>query len=72
MVQTDLREFLAAVDSAGQLKTVKGAHWDKEIGAVTEVLYRQKVDQAPALIFDDIPGYPNGMRCLYGLSLIHI
>ena len=62
MIQTDLREFLAAVDSAGQLKTVKGAHWDKEIGAVTEVLYRQKVDQAPALIFDDIPG----------LSLIHI
>ena len=56
MIQTDLREFLAAVDSAGQLKTVKGAHWDKEIGAVTEVLYRQKVDQAPALIFDDIPG----------------
>ena len=67
MIQTDLREFLAAVDSAGQLKTVKGAHWDKEIGAVTEVLYRQKVDQAPALIFDDIPGYPNGMRCLYGM-----
>ena len=67
MIQTDLREFLAAVDSAGQLKTVKGAHWDKEIGAVTEVLYRQKVDQAPALIFDDIPGYTNGMRCLYGM-----
>ena len=67
MIQTDLREFLAAADAAGQLKTVSGAHWDKEMGAVTEVLYRQKVDQAPALLFDEIPGYPKGMRCLYGM-----
>ena len=67
MIQTDLREFLAAADAAGQLKTVNGAHWDKEMGAVTEVLYRQKVDRAPALLFDDIPGYPKGMRCLYGM-----
>lgn len=67
MIQTDLRDFLAAVDSAGQLKTVSGAHWDKEMGAVTEVLYRQKVDQAPALLFDEVPGYPQGMRCLYGM-----
>ena len=48
MIQTDLREFLAAVEAAGQLKTVSDAHWDKEMGAVTEVLYREKVDQAPA------------------------
>ena len=37
-VQTDLRDFLAAVDEGGELKNVTGAHWDKEIGAVTEVL----------------------------------
>ena len=67
MIQTDLREFLAAVDAAGQLKKVNDAHWDKEMGAVTEVLYREKVDQAPALLFDEIPGYPKGMRCLYGM-----
>ena len=67
MIQTDLREFLAAVDAAGQLKKVNDAHWDKEMGAVTEVLYREKVDQAPALLFDQIPGYPKGMRCLYGM-----
>ena len=40
MVQTDLRDFLAEVEAAGELKTVQGAHWDKEMGAVTEVLYR--------------------------------
>lgn len=34
---------------------------------MAEVLYRQKVDQAAALLFDDIPGYPSGMRCLYGM-----
>ena len=34
-VQTDLRDFLAAVEEGGELKHVAGAHWDKEIGAVT-------------------------------------
>ena len=67
MIQTDLREFLAAVEAAGELQTVAGAHWDKELGAVTEVLYRQKVERAPALLFDNIPDYPAGLRCLYGM-----
>ena len=67
MVQTDLRDFLAEVEAAGELKTVHGAHWDKEMGAVTEVLYREKVDKSPALMFDDIPGYNKGFRCLYGM-----
>ncbi|MGE0746636.1 MAG: UbiD family decarboxylase [Rhodospirillales bacterium] len=66
-VQTDLRAFLAAVENGGELKTVRGAHWDKEMGAVTEVLYREKVDKSPLLLFDDIPGYPKGMRCIYGM-----
>jgi len=67
MIQCDLREFLAAADRGGELHTVTGAHWDREMGAVTEVLYRQKVEQSPALLFDGIPGYPGGMRCLYGM-----
>ncbi|MCH7486298.1 MAG: UbiD family decarboxylase [Proteobacteria bacterium] len=67
MIQTDLREFLAAVEAGGELKTVHGAHWDKELGAVTEVLYREKVEKSPLLLFDDIPDYPKGMRCMYGM-----
>ena len=67
MIQSDLRAFLAEVEKGGELKTVTGAHWDKEMGAVTEVLYRQLVDKAPALLFDDIPGYAKGFRCLYGM-----
>jgi len=67
MIQCDLREFLDAAERGGEVHTVTGAHWDKEMGAVTEVLYRQKVEQSPALLFDEIPGYSKGMRCLYGM-----
>ena len=66
-LQTDLRDFISAVDEGGELKNVSGAHWDKEIGAVTEVLYREQVDRSPALLFDNVPGYPKGFRCLYGM-----
>lgn len=67
LIQSDLRAFIKAVDSAGELATIKGAHWNKEMGAVTEVLYRQKVEKAPMLIFDDVPDYPSGFRCTYGM-----
>ena len=65
--QNDLREFIAAVEQRGELARVANAHWDKELGAVTEVLYRQKVEKAPMLLFDEIPGYPKGYRCAYGM-----
>ncbi len=66
-IQTDLRAFLAAVEEGGEVRHVAGAHWDRELGAVTEVLYREKVDKSPLLLFDDVPGYGKGMRCLYGM-----
>jgi 4-hydroxy-3-polyprenylbenzoate decarboxylase len=66
-IQTDLRKFLDATDDASQIKSVSGAHWDKEVGAITEVLYREKVERAPLLMFDDIPGYPKNFRVLYGM-----
>lgn len=66
-IQTDLRAFLAAVADGGEVKHVAGAHWDRELGAVTEVLYREKVDKSPLLLFDEVPGYARGMRCLYGM-----
>jgi 4-hydroxy-3-polyprenylbenzoate decarboxylase len=67
IVQSDLRAFIAAVEAGGELSNVTGAHWDKEMGAVTEVLYRQKVEKSPMLVFDEVPGYPKGFRCLYGM-----
>ncbi|MGH8634876.1 MAG: hypothetical protein ACRET7_12180, partial [Burkholderiales bacterium] len=65
--QNDLREFITAVDRRGELARVENAHWDRELGAVTEVLYRQKVEKSPMLLFDGIPDYPRGFRCAYGM-----
>ena len=66
-IQTDLRAFLSAVEEGGEVERIAGAHWDRELGAVTEVLYREKVDKSPLLLFDEVPGYARGMRCLYGM-----
>ncbi|MSQ51813.1 MAG: UbiD family decarboxylase [Betaproteobacteria bacterium] len=65
--QNDMREFIKVVDKEGELARVDGAHWDRELGAVTEVLYRQKVEKAPMLLFDKITDYPVGHRVAYGM-----
>lgn len=61
MPYADLREFVTALDSSGQLRRVEGAELDLEIGTITEVNYER---QGPALLFDNIPGYPSGYRIL--------
>ncbi|MFH1489968.1 MAG: UbiD family decarboxylase [Pseudomonadota bacterium] len=63
----DLRDFLSLVEAMGELKKISGVHWDKEMGAITEIVYREKPVDSPALLFDRIPGYPEGYRCLYGM-----
>jgi 4-hydroxy-3-polyprenylbenzoate decarboxylase len=61
----DLREWLAKVDRIRELKTVRGAHWDLEMGGLAEILSRESQGVAPALLFDDIPGFPRGHRVLF-------
>lgn len=58
----DLRDWLEQVEAMGELKQLKGAHWDQEIGAITECSRRQP--HAPALLFDEIQDYPRGFRVL--------
>lgn len=58
----DLREWIEKVDAMGEILKVDGAHWDKELGAITD-LYQQKPG-SPALLFDKIPGFPEGHRVL--------
>jgi UbiD family decarboxylase len=58
----DLRGFLAEVKSAGELQEISGAHWNLEIGALTEIFAEQT--PTPALLFDNIPDYPRGRRVL--------
>lgn len=64
----DLREWLSAVEAMSEIKTATGVHWDREMGAMVDMVYRAKGSgKAPALLFDDVPGYPHGYRCLYGM-----
>ena len=58
----DLRPFLKAVRAAGELQEISGAHWHLEIGALTE-LFAERTP-TPALLFDRIPGHPEGRRVL--------
>ena len=57
-----LRDWLALADGMGELRTIRGANCEEEIGALSDVA--QHDEGAPALLFDDIPGYPKGHRVL--------
>src|ERR1700733_15018130 len=61
-----LRGWLDTVDKLGELERVSGADWDVEMGAVTHMLTEKSRGQAPAILFDDVPGYAKGYRTLYG------
>ncbi|HUQ76956.1 MAG TPA: UbiD family decarboxylase [Burkholderiales bacterium] len=58
----DLRLWLAEVEKLGELKHVRGADWNLELGAISEL--NVKKDLPPALLFDEIKGYPKGFRVL--------
>jgi 4-hydroxy-3-polyprenylbenzoate decarboxylase len=53
---TDLREWMAEAEKLGELKTVRGASWQEEIGLATDVVVPP--DDGPAVIFDEVPGCP--------------
>jgi hypothetical protein len=61
-----LRGWLEQVDKMGELRKVDGAHWDVEMGAITHMLTEKSRGAAPAILFDNVPGYPKGYRTLYG------
>src|SRR5919106_4373675 len=58
----DLRPWLAQVEKLGELREVRGADWNLELGAISEL--NVKKDAPPALLFDEIKGYPKGWRVL--------
>ncbi len=58
----DLREWIKTVEDLGELKRIDGATWEEDIGMATELL--NHTPQAPAALFDNIPGYPTGHRVL--------
>lgn len=66
-VMLDLRSFAGYAGQIGELKYINNLHWDKEVGSFTEMVYRAKPVNSPALMFDHIGQYPEGYRCLYGM-----
>lgn len=58
----DTRQWLAHVEALGQLRVVRGASWQEDIGAITEML--DHTEGSPCVVFDDVPGYPSGWRVL--------
>jgi 4-hydroxy-3-polyprenylbenzoate decarboxylase len=55
----DFRGFIKKLDEMGELETVRGADWNLEIGTLTELMALKK---GPALLFDEVKGYPKGFR----------
>ena len=62
----DLRDWLEIVDSFGELKKVDGVDWNLEMGTLAEIFAREsKSGVTPAVLFDNVPGYPKGYRTLF-------
>lgn len=58
----DLRDYIDTLTRElgdDEVMTIDGADWDLEIGCITELLAEK---EGPALLFDNISGYPAGYR----------
>jgi 4-hydroxy-3-polyprenylbenzoate decarboxylase len=63
----DLREFLDRSERAGELLRVPNVDWNLEMGALAEAVCHAK-SEAPAILFENVPGYPGKMRVLSGAT----
>ncbi len=62
MEYQDLRDWIQISEEMGELKTLKNCDWNLEIGAITELVHHK--EDGPAVLFDEIKGYPKGYRVL--------
>jgi len=62
MANKDLRDWISALEAAGELKVIKGAEPREEIGGIVDI-YMRKMGN-PAVMFDEVPGYPRGHRVI--------
>ncbi len=66
MAYKDLRDFLRAAADYGELREFTGVDWNLDMSSISEFVYHGRKDPKPVLLFDEIPGYPKGFRCLFG------
>jgi len=62
---SDLREWIEIVDGMGELKKIDGADWNLEMGTLAELVARESKGPVPAVLFDNIKGYPKGYTALF-------
>ncbi len=55
----DLPSYIDAAARIGEVKSIDGAHWNLEIGCLTELMAEQ---DGPLLLFDNIIDHPRGFR----------
>lgn len=60
-----LRDWLAQIDSWGELKRFHDVDWNLEMGGIADLAYRKARGVRPAVLFDRIKGYPGGYRALF-------
>jgi 4-hydroxy-3-polyprenylbenzoate decarboxylase len=61
----DLREWLALAERLGEVKIVRGATWQEDIGLAAEAILR--AENGPCVVFEDVPGCPKGFRVLLNM-----
>jgi 4-hydroxy-3-polyprenylbenzoate decarboxylase len=61
----DLREWLTRAELLGEVRNVKGASWQEDIGLAAEAILRE--ENGPCVVFDEVPGSPNGFRVLLNM-----
>ena len=58
----DLRGWIALAEKLGEIRVVKGATWQEDIGMASELVMHD--ENAPCVIFEDVPGCKKGQRVL--------
>ena len=58
----DLRKWIDEIRTLGEIRDVMGADAHLEVGAISQLVVKR--DKPPALLFDEIVGYPKGHRVL--------
>ena len=64
MPYNSLRDWLEVAEKRGELLKISGAGWDLEMASIAEIINRESKGIRPALLFNDIPGYPKGYLTL--------
>src|SRR3989338_2926985 len=61
----DQREWIEIVDVIVELKKIDGVDWNLEMGTLAELVARESKGPVPAVLFDNIKGYPKGYTALF-------